>query len=474
MTNKTTLASKKRTFIFINILISSIASSMLATALTTALPPILEDFKVSVTTGQWLTSGYSLAMGIMMPLTAFLITRFPTKKLYLTALGCFILGLGISVIAPSFSIMMLGRIFQACGGGVLTAMTQVILLTIYPDEKKGTIMGWYGLAIGAAPVIAPTLAGIMVDSLGWQMIFYVPIGIMLIAFVFAATIFDNVLETKKQKFDVLSFVLSAFAFGGITLGIGNMGSYSLVGVAVLFPLLLGTVSAVFFVYRQLHLREPFLELRVLENREYTLSLLGSVLLYFVMMGSSIILPLYVQSIMGYSATTSGLVTLPGSLAMAIVSPFAGKLYDKFSMRILFIAGAVCMLLSNAGMIFITSHMSVWIAAFYNIIRCTAIGCLLMPLVTWGISGINPALTAHGTALLTSLRTIAGAIGSAVFVGIMTMVTNRSVETYGKGAPMHGLNMTFLAMSAVTLLLLVMALFLVKPKKKERLSAAPEF
>lgn len=458
--------NQRRTLIFINILITCIASSMLATALTTALPPIMSDLSVSVNTGQWLTSGYSLAMGIMMPLTAFLITRFPTRRLYLGAILCFIAGLVICVIAPNFTVMMLGRVLQACGNGILTSMAQVILLTIYPVEKKGTIMGWYGLSVGAAPVIAPTLAGILVDSMGWRMIFYIAIAIMLISFVFALMVFDDVLDTMKKKFDVLSFVISALAFGGITLGVGNLGSYSLASMQVYLPLGVGFLASVFFVYRQLHIAQPFLELRILKNRAYALSLIGSMLLYLVMMGSSIIMPLYVQSIMHYSATTSGLVTLPGSLAMAIVSPFAGKIYDKVGMKKLFVAGAAFMLISNLGMCFITLHTSIWLAAFYNVIRCTAIGCLMMPLVTWGVSGMQGELTAHGTALLTSLRTIAGAIGSAVFVGIMTMVAGSCGISDASQASIHGLNVAFVAMSIGTLALLATAIFFVKPSKRQ--------
>ena len=162
------MTNRQKMLIFINIMITCIASSMLATALTTALPPIMEDFGLTIATGQWLTSGYSLAMGIMMPLTAFLITRFPTKRLYVTAIGLFIAGLLICVLAPSFPVMMVGRILQASGNGILTSMAQVILLTVFPEDKRGTIMGWYGLSVGAAPVIAPTLAGVLVDSFGWQ------------------------------------------------------------------------------------------------------------------------------------------------------------------------------------------------------------------------------------------------------------------------------------------------------------------
>lgn len=460
------MTDKKRTLIFINIIITCIASSMLATALTTALPPIISDFRISVTTGQWLTSGYSLAMGVMMPLTAFLITRFPTGNLYLSAIGCFILGLFLCGIAPDFPFMMGGRILQACGNGILTSMSQVILLTIYPAEKRGTIMGWYGLSVGAAPVIAPTVAGLLVDSFGWRMIFYIAVVIMLVSLAFAVRVFDNVLETMKKGFDVLSFILSAFAFGGITLGVGNIGTYGFGSAQALLPLLGGCGISFLFVRRQLNLKRPFLELRILRNRQYALSVIGSMLLYFVMMGSSIIIPLYVQSIMGYTAALSGLVTLPGSLAMALVSPFAGKLYDKIGMKRLFVAGAFCMLISNVGMIFITMNTSVWIAAVYNVIRCAAIGLLMMPLVTWGISGIGSGLTADGTALLTSLRTIAGAIGTAVFVGIMTAAADHSFKTYGERAAMHGLNMAFLAMAVSTLVLAVVAVFFVKEGKEE--------
>lgn len=466
MNNSTNVTNKKRTLIFINIIITCIASSMLATALTTALPSMIQDFNINVTTGQWLTSGYSLAMGIMMPLTAFLINRFPTRKLYLTAIIGFIAGLVLSVIAPNFPILMCGRILQACGNGILTSMAQVIILTIYPDEKKGTAMGWYGLSVGAAPVIAPTLAGLLVDSMGWQMIFYIAIAIMIISLVFAICVFGNVLDTSQKKFDVLSFIVSGFAFGGITLGIGNLGTYPFVSVQVLFLLAIGVVAAAIFVYRQLHLEEPFLEIRILANKEYTLSVIGSMLLYLVMMGSSIILPLYVQSIMGYSATISGLVALPGSLVMAIISPFAGKIYDKLGMKILFLAGALCMLLSNIGMVFINMQTPIWLAAVFNVIRCVSIGCLLMPLITWGTKYINSSSTAHATALLTSLRTISGAIGSAMFVAIMTAVANNSSASHGSNAQIHGLNVTFLAMSLVSTILLLIAVFGVKQPNKE--------
>ncbi|MBS5430871.1 MAG: multidrug efflux MFS transporter [Lachnospiraceae bacterium] len=458
------MTDRKRTMIFINIVITCIASSMLATALTTALPAIISDLEISVTAGQWLTSGYSLAMGIIMPLTAFLITRFPTKRLFLTGMLLFIVGLSLCVVAPDFQVMMAARILQACGNGILTSMAQVIILTIYPAEKRGTAMGWYGLSIGAAPVIAPTLAGIIVDMFGWRAIFYISIGIMMISLVWAVFVFDNILETARKKFDTLSFVLSIFAFGGLTLGIGNIGSYSFMSAQVLPVLVIGLCASGLFVYRQLHLEEPFLELRILKKKNYAISVVGSMLLYFVMMGSSMLMPLYAQSIMGCSATVSGLIVLPGSAVMAVISPFAGKIYDKLGMKILFVTGAVCMAVSCGGMCFLTMDTPVWVAAAWNTLRTTAIGCLMMPLVTWGTEGIGFKKLSHGTALLTSLRTVAGAMGTAVFVGIMTVSAQNGAEKYGDEAALHGLTTAFFWMTIVTLLLVLMGIFFVKKKE----------
>lgn len=455
---------QKRSLIFINILVTCIASSMLATSLTTALPPILNDLKISATIGQWLTSGYSLAMGIMMPATAFLIRRFETKKLYLSALVCFMFGLIIDIFSPNFTMLMIGRIFQAAGNGILTSMAQVVLLSIYPKEEAGSVMGLYGLSVGVAPVIAPTIAGFIVDHMRWQMIFVIALIIIAISFALAIFVFDDILDTVKQKFDILSFVLSALAYCGIILGIGNIGNYALLSINIILPIIVGITAMIIFVYRQLHMEMPFLELRIFKNREYMLSVIGSMVLYLVMMGSSIIMPLYVQAIKGMSATVSGLVTLPGSLLMAIVSPFAGKIYDMIGMKKLFIAGALFMLISNVGMAFIPLNASIVVAAVLNAIRCISIGCLMMPLVTWGLSGIEVEDTPHGTALLTSLRTISGSIGSAIFVAIMTLVAQNSVTSFGESAHIHGLNITFAVMSCITIILLLMAVFCIKEKK----------
>lgn len=458
------LNDKQKLLIFINLMITGIATSMLATAMTTALPPVVEYFGISMTTGQWMTSGYSLAMGIVMPLTAFLVKKIPTKKLYISGIICFIIGELACILAPSFSIMMIGRILQAIGNGILTSMGQVIILSMYPAEKKGTMMGWYGLASTAAPIIAPTIAGVLVDTVGWKYIFIYTMIIMIISLVMSVINFNDVLDLQDITFDIISFVLSIFAFGGITLGIGNIGSYGIMNLLSGIPLIIGVLGAILFVIRQLKLDKAFLDIRILKKKEYSLAVISSMLLYLVMMGGSVLMPLYVQSVLGYSAVTSALVTLPGSVATALINPLAGRIYDKMGIKKLFVVGSLCLLMSNAGMYFVTLSTPLVISAVFNVIRNISIGCLMMPLLTWGTSQVAKEKVADASTLLTALRTVAGSIGSAVFVAIMSVVAVSSKSVYGDAASMHGVNIAFVSMSIGTLVMLGIALLGVKGKR----------
>ena len=313
-------------------------------------------------------------------------------------------------------------------------------------------MGTYGLATTAAPVVAPTIAGLMIDAFGWKSIFYVSLVIMILSFIISCIVFDDVLELHDKKFDVVSFVESIVAFGGVTLGIGNLSTFGILSIEAGVPLLLGAVVCVFFVTRQCRLGKPFLDVKILANRNYAVSVISSMVLYLVM------------SVMGYSAVVSGLVTLPGSLTTALVSPFAGKLYDEIGIKKIFVAGAAALVISNIGMFFLSMETPLWTAAALNVIRNISIGSLMMPLLTWGTSNVHPTKMADASSLLTSLRTIAGSIGSAVFVGIMTMVAASSAETYGDNAMMHGMNMSFFWMAVGAAVLLLIAVFAVREKR----------
>lgn len=458
------LSERKRNIIFVNVLIVCIVSAMLSTALTTILSPVMNSFNIDASMGQWLTSSYSLVMGIMMPLTAYLINTISTKKLYLTSIGLFIVGLIFCIFATKFEVMLLGRLIQACGAGILTAITQVIALTIFPVEKRGTAMGWYGLAVGVAPVIAPTLAGVISDRVGWRMFFVLVLAIAIISFIVSVFVLENVLETKKQKLDIASFIYSICGFGGITLMVSSISSGDCKSINFIILSSFGILGMILFIQRQLKLEEPFLEIKLVKNKIFALSLIGSILLYFIVLGSSVMLPLYVQSIKGYSATISGFVTLPGAIVMAVLSPIAGKIYDKLGIRRLYIASALLLFIGSAGMSKITMETSIWWACILNVCRYAAIGCILTPIMTWGVNNIEDSLTSHGTALINTLRTIAGAIGSVVFVGIMTSVAASSSYTNPSQAQLEGMSVAFVGMAITSAAFLIVGIWGVKDVK----------
>lgn len=461
-TASVTVSPRRRQFIFMNLMITVIASAMLATALGIAIPPIASELHIGLHTAQWLTSGYSIASAIMTPMTAFLITRFSTRKLYMSSLGLMALGLLVCAVTSGFTLMMTGRVLQALGSGIASAMAQVIMLTIYPREDHGKIMGWYGLSISFAPVVAPTLAGILIDFFSWRTIFYLSFGLILVSLVWSFFAFRDVLETSRKAFDVFSFVLSGFAFGGITFGVGTASSGGFLQPAAWIPLLVGTIAAIIFVFRQLHQDTPFLDLRLLRYRVFTLSVISSVIVNMESMALVVLLPIYLQDIAGCSATLTGLIMLPGSLVLAFASPYAGRLYDRVGMRRVFLIGTVFLFLGVAPMAVATATTPLWLIASYGIFRGLSLGFLMMPLITWGQSVLSPAERAHGTAVMNALRNVAGAASMAVGVGLMTTIAAHSGLS-GVAANTFGFQISQLFLTLLIIPLFLIPIFFLKNK-----------
>ena len=444
------LTDKRRKAIFVNLTLTCVMASLLATALNLALSPIISSFGISAGMGQWLISGYALVLAVAMPLTAYLVSRFPTKRIYLTALGLFIAGLLVCALAPGFPSMMAGRVMQACGNGMIAGTTQTTLLSIFPKSERGRVMGWFGLSVNLAPVAAPPLAGLLVDALGWRSIFWCALCVCCVSFALACTVMRNVLQTVPKRFDVLSFALSTLAFGGLTLGVGNISSFGLAAVPVFIPLAVGILSAVMFAKRQFASEEPLLKLTLLKTPAFAISVLATVVLYFLMMGSNAILPLYLQSGLGHTAFVSSLVLLPGVICMAVVSPYAGSVLDRFGMKRLACVATAVLLAASALLCFLGQTWSLWLIALANALRFAAIGSLTMPFATWGNNNIETRDIAHGSAIQTSLRNVAGALGVAVFVGLSQI----GLQSAG---PAFGMRLSFAVMTALSAILLAFSL-----------------
>ncbi len=453
------LSHKQCNYLFAVLLVASVGSSLLQTALTTALPAIMRDLNISASTGQWLTSAYSLAMGIMVPATAFLMRRFSLRHLFLSAVSLFAFGTLVAFLSTNFPLLLIGRMLQAAGNGIILPMTQVVILTIYPFERRGAVMGIYGLAVGGAPVIAPTLAGIIIDVWNWRSIFLVVLAVILVDLLLSVKFMKDIGEAEKCSFDFTSMLMCSIGFSSILIGLGNINAPNL--LLLFIPLLIGAAALGLFCRRQLHAPQPFLDLQTLRQKEFRLAVIVSMLLYAVMMAGSTLIPIYIQTIMGKSATVSGLIMMPGSLIMALISPITGKFYDRFGIRKLAVFGSTMMFLSCLCVSFVNEHTSVLYIATAYIFRLISIGCLMMPIVTWGMSGLDLASTAHGTALMTTLRTISGAFGAAIFVAIMTASTN--IHHPGAIADAFGIDVAFICTTVLAAIAVLISVFFVGKK-----------
>lgn len=451
------ITDKTRKSIFFVLMLTSIIGSMIQTALSTALTPIMEDMSISADTAQWLTSSHTLIMGIMVLATAFLIRRFTCRTLFMVSMALLNAGLLLSALSSSFYMLLTGRILQAISSGILTSLTQVVILSTYPPEKRGSAMGIFGLAVCAAPVLAPAIAGLISDYFGWRMFFGSVFIISLSVYIFGFFTMENVTQVQKMKFDIISMVLCSIGFIGIVTGVGNWGKNSFLSLPVLAPVAIGIISLLFFVYRQFSIKEPFLKLKVFSNREFRTGVIASMLLYCGMIAASVLLPLYIQSMRSYSATVSGLIMMPGSLMTAVVSPFAGKVYDKIGIRKLYIFGASFLLAGNIGLCFLSDTTLIPLILVFFALRQIAIGLLLMPTVTWSMSTLDRIYVSDGTALITSLRTISGAIGSAAFVAVMMTVA----KSPDAADMIQGVNAAFVGISLLSLAIFLLALFSIK-------------
>lgn len=444
------------------VLISGAFAAILnQTLLATALPKIMADLQLEANTAQWLQSIFMLVNGIMIPITAFLIEKFTTRRLFLTAMGLFGLGTLVCAFAPDFTFLMAGRVLQASGAGIIMPLMQTILFLIFPVEKRGTAMGMFGLVIAFAPAIGPTLSGWLVDQFPWRSLFYVILPIIAIDIIVAYFILRNVTERKFPKLDVLSIILSTFGFGGLLYGFSTAGSSGWASWQVAVSLVIGVISLITFIIRQSTLEQPILNFQVFKNKVFTISTTLGMIVFIAMIGGAVILPLLMQNMLGYSALESGLMLMPGALVMGLMNPITGRLFDKFGARWLAIIGLSVLVLSTFAFTNLSTDTSILYLTVMHSFRMLGIAMVMMPVTTAGLNQLPPHLIPHGTAMNNTMRQIAGAMGTALLVSVMT---NSAIPTDGLNGAIHGVNVSFIVAGAIAIVGLVLSFFVKSSKQ----------
>ncbi len=456
--------SRKQIIMLAVLVFGTFVTVLNQTVVAPALPSIMTEMNVDAATAQWLTTGFTLVNAIMVPITAFLTDRFTTKRLFVIAMAIFTAGSALAGWGPSFAILLAGRLVQAAGAGILMPLVMTVLMWTFPIEKRGQAMGLFGIVIAFGPAIGPTAAGIIIDHATWHDLFLI-IAILSAALVVIAVVaMERGGETKKDvKLDILSVVLSSIGFGGLLYGLSAIGSSGL-NVGSVAGTLVGIVALIFFFRRQLHMEHPMLEVRVLANRKFLIATIIGMLVQGALLAAGILVPIYLQSLMGYSATVSGLVLLPGAIIMGAMGPIAGRLFDKHGPRVLSLIGMGVLTLTTFCFAFLNSNTGILTLTVLYTVRLFSLALVNMPITTWGMNALDNDLVNHGTSVNNTFRQVAGSLGTAVIVSVSTIVTNANTGVMTPTqANIFGIDMAFAAAGILCLIGFIMVVFLVKNK-----------
>lgn len=440
MVNAQTFDFKKNIPLLAVLLSGAFITILNQTLLATALPPIMKDLRVSESTVQWLQSIFMLVNGIMIPITAFLIGRFTTRRLFITAMSIFAVGTFVAAISPNFSFLLVGRVLQGAGAGIMMPLLQTIMFLLFPIEQRGKAMGMYGLVIAFAPAIGPSLSGYLVDNFPWRSVFYVVLPITLIIIVAAAFLLKNVTEQTNPKVDYLSIVLSTFGFGGLLYGFSIAGNVGWLTPNVGIAIIIGVISLFLFIQRQLRLDEPILEFRVFKYPVFGLATSLGMIVFASMIATTVILPIFMQNLLGFNALHSGLMLLPGAIVMGIMNPVTGSLFDKFGAKWLLRAGFAILTVTTFMFANLSEDTTFTYLAILNAVRMLGIAIVMMPSTTLSLNQLPTKLISHGTAMNNTFRQISGAVGTAVLVTITVTAATGDGTIAGE---IHGVNIAFL-------------------------------
>ncbi|MGE7094238.1 DHA2 family efflux MFS transporter permease subunit [Lysinibacillus sp. NPDC048646] len=407
---KIDLTNVKRAPIIISLLIGTFVAILNETLLSNALPDLMQAFDITPSTVQWLSTAYMLVVGVLVPITAVLQQWFTTNQLFLTAMITFLAGTLLAALAPSFGILLAGRIVQALGTGLLLPITMNTILIIFPPEKRGGAMGLMGLVMMFAPALGPTLSGVIIDSLNWRWLFYMVIPFAVVSIIVGAKYLTNVMEIKKPKIDILSIILSTLGFGGIVYSFSKSGDLGWADPEVYWTLIIGLVSLIWFIFRQLRITNPILDLRTFKYPVFSLMVVLTVIVMMTM---------FLQGVVLVTAFKSGLIMLPGSVLNGLFAPVSGKLFDKFGPRVVIIPGVI--LIAVAMWLFTGIDASVKTGQIIAIhcLLLIAIALVMMPTQTHGLNQLSIDLYPHGTAIFSTLQQVAGSIGMALFISRMS-------------------------------------------------------
>lgn len=412
-----TINPKTRLAVSIILLLSTFISLMSQTMMVTALPVIQNQMNQSLTTVQWLTTGYTLLIGIVTPLSSNMYDKFSNRSVFFGTIGTFVIGTLIGCLATNFWLLLLARLVQACAGGILMSFQMTTMISIYPPEKRGTIIGMSGLVIAFGPAIGPTLAGLILNLLGWRYLFILILPIMVLIWIIGYFVFPNYSEPLDIKIDYLSVVLSLLGSSLALIGITIVQTQWMLGLAML---VVGAIILYFFVKRQLNLKQPMLNVRIIKLYSFRMMVLVGICAFMVLLGMEQMVSIYAQNVSHVSSMTAGMILLPGAIANALTASVVGRAYDQYGAKWLVISGGILMLISAIPFVIISKGTPIWIMTVFYMIRMVGNTLVFSPAISESFRGVAPREISHATALNNTLRQVSGAVSVTMLIVISSI------------------------------------------------------
>lgn len=383
-----------------------------------AIPKMMTVFGVSTDQIEWILTGYMLTMSIVIPLTGYLGDRFGLKKLYIFALSVFTIGSALCGFATSNETMIAARVVQAIGGGMIMPVGMSMIYQLVPIEKRGLALGIWGISAMAAPAIGPTLSGYIVQYMDWRLIFTINIPVGIIGVTLAFIMLKETPIRKDKKFDVFGAITCGVGLFTLLLALSKGSSEGWTSGYILSLFIIAIISLCSFIFIELTHEEPLLELRILKNFSFTLSLIISTITTIGMFGGLFLMPLYIQNLRGYTPMQSGLLMLPSALITGVMMPISGRLFDRFGAKWLTIVGLSILTVASYMLSKLTLDTSYTGIMIIMMVRGIGMGLAMMPIQTAGMNSIPKHLSGRGTALNSTIRQVAGSFGIAILTTVL--------------------------------------------------------
>jgi EmrB/QacA subfamily drug resistance transporter len=429
------------------------------TLMITAIPPIMDEMNVTANSAQWLTTVFMLVNGVMIPVSAFLIERFTTRQLFIAAMSIFSVGTVLGGLAANFPLLLLGRVVQSAGAGVMLPLMQTVFLMIFPVHKRGTAMGYIGLVISFAPAIGPALSGYITSEFTWRYLFWMILPLALLIIVLASFILRNVTELSYPKVDPISIILSSIGFGGLLYGFTLAGNQGWTSIDTVTVLIIGAITLTLFILRQLRMHHPMLEFRVFKYPVFAITTVIAMITFLGLIGAETLIPLYMQDMRDFSAFESGLALLPGAVITAFMSPITGRIFDKIGARLLAIVGLTIITGASLAFSFLNIETTFTTITVLYAIRMFGLSMVMMPVTTAGLNQLPKKLIPHGAAMSNTMRMVAASVGTAILVTIMTTTAQSTQNNPAIDHPaIHGTNIAFFVVTVLSLVGVILALF----------------